>query len=110
MAATDCRPEQKKPPRGWQRWCHALRLLCGAASGIFDIASHSVRRSLGLIELPFSLEALIASYLASGILDGALHLVSSALHMFAIHVLLLFVAGYAQSTAQGTKPFGITDM
>jgi hypothetical protein len=78
----------------------ALGRLACIPERVFDIAGGVMRSTLGLVELAFGLKFLVTRDLAGGILDGALHLIGSALHMFAIHSVLLFVVGDHPVNAQ----------
>jgi hypothetical protein len=82
-----------------------LRRLGCIPERVFDIAGRIMRGTLGLVELAFVLKFLVIHDLAGGILDGALHLIGSALHMFAIHSVLLFVVGDYPVNAQRSQAF-----
>jgi hypothetical protein len=61
-------------------------VVSGVPNCVLDVPRDVVRGTLGLIDLAFRLKLLVTGQLAGCILDGALHLIGGALHMFTIHV------------------------
>src|SRR5215217_7823358 len=95
---------KKWPPGGGYFYGHPSCLFFEGVSGvprcILHIARGVVGGSLGLIDLPFGFHILVTSELTGTFFDGALCLVGSALHMFAIHERCSF-AVYASGQRKG---------
>src|SRR4029077_472128 len=75
---------------------HVARLVSAFGSlprRVLYVSGDVVRTTLGLVDLSFGLHFLITRHLADNVLYGALHLASSALHVFAVHVFLLCFGG-----------------
>jgi hypothetical protein len=62
-----------------------VRLFPSLSHGVFHVACGVVNCALGFVDITFSLQLPVAGDLASGLFDSALNLVSSALHVVAIH-------------------------
>jgi len=69
-------------------------VVIGVSNRVLHVAGDIMGGALGLVDFAFRLQLLIAGYLAGCVLDGAFHLVGSALHMFAIHVHSPFCGGW----------------
>ena len=87
---TRARPSgQRGPPEGGPLWgvvkSALVGLSFGLTGGVLDVADGFVRRTLGLVELAFDLQLLVARYLASRFLDSALCLVGRCLDVLLVH-------------------------
>jgi hypothetical protein len=73
-------PKRKKPPISGRPRPGGLPAL--TLHGIFRIAESLVRRALGLVNLAFGLQLLVAPHRAGCVLDSAFDLVCRALNVF----------------------------